>query len=576
MCWKQEAIYMSQKSVRLLLVYLTVLILILTSCGKPVTPSAARSSGASISSPAPAPTSPVSSITVKPQGELTAALVDFGNENFLPWKAALGASQICCLVYDMLIYYDEVNQKFIPGLAENWEVSTDAKTLTYHIRKGIQYQDGWGELTAEDVKYNIEKQAGKDSVGKVEKARSIDSMDIPDPYTLVLHFRAPQPTFFAELSLGGGGSSQGIVSRKFVETVGEDIASRKPIGSGPYKLLESLVGSYYKLEAVENHWRVVPEFKDITLRAVPEISTTVAMLKNKEIDLASVPSEQLAGLKAVGLATEMAPAGGAVFVVALGGLYIPADFRYKADMHNKDPWVDKKVRQAMSIAIDRQAICKAIYAGAATPAGAVIPAPGIQKYQYSYNPALAKQLLKEAGYPNGFSFKAMSYTIPGIPETPRVMEALCGYWQQIGLDPKISAIEYSAFKASQQQAKTAGGVSILRISPGADLLDRAALFIMPGGMAAGYEDEGSYAIFKEGSAKVNAEERAAYVEKLNQYYYENYGPIPVIYNSSTWAWNSDKISPFPHNATLYPLYLEYVRHAQPLNTFRLFTPWPGR
>ena len=101
----------------------------------------------------------------KPQGELIVGVTNFGNENFLPWKASMGSSEICDIVYDMLIYWNDVDRKFIPGLAESWEVSTDALTTTFHLRKGVQFQDGWGEFTAEDVKYNFERHARKDSIG---------------------------------------------------------------------------------------------------------------------------------------------------------------------------------------------------------------------------------------------------------------------------------------------------------------------------------------------------------------------------------------------------------------------------
>ena len=108
------------------------------------------------------------------------------------------------------------------------------------------------------------------------------------------------------------------------------------------------------------------------------------------------------------------------------------------------------------------------------------------------------------------------------------------------------------------------------------MLIRAALHFVPGGPVILYEDEGAYAIWKEGSTKINIDERDAYVEKLQQYFYENYGPIPIVRAGYCFAWNSAKISEFPHSTTSSPYFLEYVRHAQPINTFRLFTPWPGR
>ena len=140
-----------------------------------------------------------------------------------------------------------VNRKFIPGLAESWEVSPDGLTLTYHLRKGVQFSDGWGEFTSADVKYNFEMQASKLSVGKVAQSRRIASMDTPDPYTLVVHFKDPYPTFHVDLSMGNSGTCQGIVCKKYLETVGEDVASQKPVGTGPYKLVEHKLGDYYEV-----------------------------------------------------------------------------------------------------------------------------------------------------------------------------------------------------------------------------------------------------------------------------------------------------------------------------------------
>lgn len=512
----------------------------------------------------------------KPQGEVVVALNSFGNESFLPWTSDLAAGQINCIVYDILIYWDEVNKKFIPGLAESWELSPDGKTFTYHLRKGIQYQDGWGEFTSEDVKYNFQMQAGPSSQGKTAQTRAIESMDTPDPYTLVIHFRSPYPTFYMEFSYGNGGTNHGFPSKKYVETVGEDEAGLKPISTGPYKLKEMRSGDYIKFEAADTHWRVVPEFKYLTLRQVPELSTAIAMLKTKEIDMAAVTSEQLPGLKAAGIGTEISSVPGTAISLSWGGLLIPADYRYKPDYHNKDPWVDVRVRKAMAISIDRQAICNSIFAGGAVPIGVPLVSAGTNKYQYPYDPAAAKQLLIDAGYPKGFTFKILSFAMRGVPEAPRVMEALAYYWQQIGLDPQLVAVEQTIYARDRSFAKTAGTLGAQTIAPGADMLEKANTFLIPGSPAALFMDEGSWAIIKEGSAKITVEERAAYLDKLNQYLFDNVGPLPLVQVSYAFAWNAEKVSPFPHTAASAPYYVEYFRHAQPLNTFRLFTPWPGR
>ena len=177
----------------LTMVLTLLLIPLLAAC---TTPSATTQAPTS-SEPVTATTAPATptALAVKPQGELVAALSKASAiGNFLPWADPTSAS-LDMIVYDMLIYWDNVNFKFQPGLAESWDVSPDGLTLTYHLRKGVQWQDGWGEFTSADVKYNFEMHASSQSAGKTAQCRRIASMDTPDPYTLVVHFKDPYPNF---------------------------------------------------------------------------------------------------------------------------------------------------------------------------------------------------------------------------------------------------------------------------------------------------------------------------------------------------------------------------------------------
>ena len=159
---------------------------------------------------------------------------------------------------------------------------------------------------------------------------------------------------------------------------------------------------------------------------------------------------------------------------------------------------------------------------------------------------------------------------------PRVVEAMASYWKQIGLDAKITIVDQIAYNGKfLQSCKTAGEISLHNITSGADPLDKATLHLMPGGQSTVYQDEASYVIYKEGFSKISFEEHQAYGEKLNQYYFDNYVGV-IAKTSFCYAWNPDKIAPFPHAQTNAPYYLEYIRHAKPLDTFRLFSIWPGR
>ena len=202
-----------------------LLISLLIACAVPATTTGSPASSATaITSQTPITSAlAATNATPKPQGELVGALSSFGNENWLPWLDPTMAN-VHDVVYDLLIYWDNVNRKFIPGLAESWEVTSDGLTLTYHLRKGIQFVEGWGELTSADVKYNFEMQASSKSIGKAAQCRRIASMETPDPYTLVLHFKDSYPTFFVDLSMANSGVCQGIVCKKYVETVGEEIS----------------------------------------------------------------------------------------------------------------------------------------------------------------------------------------------------------------------------------------------------------------------------------------------------------------------------------------------------------------
>lgn len=108
-----------------------------------------------------------------------------------------------------------------------------------------------------------------------------------------------------------------------------------------------------------------------------------------------------------------------------------------------------------------------------------------------------------------------------------------------------------------------------------NILTMAENFFFPNAMDVVFQDEGSYAIYKD-NPKATVPERDALVDKLNQYYFDTVGPLPLVRVGFCYAWNGDKILPWPHYFSTAPEYWEYVRHKQPLNTFRLFSPWPDR
>lgn len=412
----------------------------------------------------PPTTAPTAKPAAKsPSGSLTIALSTLEAETFLPWNGGGGRTSYLAMIYEYLIYVDPKTEATKPGLATKWEMSPDGKTWTFEIRKGVQFQEGYGELTADDVKFSIEKMIAPESIaGPAGSMRAlIDKVEAPEPYKVVIYMKAPYP----ELDRGYLADSNQtlIVSKKYWTAVGEAQANAHPIGTGPYMLAEEhKKGGPIKLTTVpgvENHWRVTPAYKNVTFLPVPEEATRVAMLKNGEADLAPISFDSIDAVKAtIGLHVSSVPKNWNP-IIRFGGMVESDPKRYVA----ANPWSKKPVRQAMNYAIDKAAIAKNIFHGEATPGGSSMPVPPFFDIApYPYDPAKAKALLAEAGYPNGFSVTLKTYTTSPGAELPVVGEAVAQYWKAVGIDVKIVPTDWGTVRGEWTGGKALDYVFVHR------------------------------------------------------------------------------------------------------------------
>jgi peptide/nickel transport system substrate-binding protein len=346
-------------------------------------------------------------------------------------------------IYETLTLLNPTTLKAEPGLAESWEKSSDAKTWTFHIRQGVPFQGGggnWGNVTAADVKYSIERIIGPGSiVGPASAMKAlINNVTAPDTYTVVINLKTADPL------LDTGYMSQGnpvwIVPKNFVNQVGDDTANLGPIGTGPYVLKSHTTGYSIELEAVENHWRVTPDFKYIKFIKSPDAATRVAMLKAGEADLAPITYDDVAGVQAAGLKILSVPNTYAPYMV-FGGLVPAKPARWNPD----NPWADINVRKALNEAIDKQAIVDTLFHGQATVSGAQSYVPAWMNIDpwFTYNPTDAKNLLAAAGYPNGFDMTIKAYTTTPGADVGLVAQAVAGYWQAIGINVNLYVVDYT-------------------------------------------------------------------------------------------------------------------------------------
>ena len=275
-----------------------------------------------------------------------------------------------------------------PSLAESWTLSPDQRTYEFKLRQGVKFHNG-DPFTAEDVKFSFLR--AKSSRVLKEKVRDVE---IVDPFRVRFHLHEPFPDFMAFYGTLATASSW-VVPKKYVEKVGDDGFMKQPVGLGPYKFVSNNPGIEIVMEANESYWRKMPSVKRLVFKSVPEPTTRAAMLKKGEVDIAYLLDTPAA------MELKRDPNLKIVFSGAIGIHFL--DFFDQWDP--KSPWFDRRVRLAANYAIDRRSLNEAENLGASRLTGGMVPRKfefALALEPYPYDPAKAKQLLTEAGYPNGF------------------------------------------------------------------------------------------------------------------------------------------------------------------------------
>jgi peptide/nickel transport system substrate-binding protein len=407
----------------------------------------------------------------RPEGALTVAVATFGNERWLPHLYPGAEDVVLKPMFENLLSRDPTTGALSPLLAERWEAIDGGRAWRFHLRKGVRFHDGQGELTAEDVKFTFAAIAKEGSAnGLAPEFRLIKRLEVEDPYTIALHFDKPFVTFGNKVTQGFFASSAFIHSKKYIEAVGEEGAERHPVATGPWKFVEHVRGDRIVYEAVEDHWRAVPHFKRLVFLKVPEPATRMAMLRAGSVDVIEIGGEYVEELQKVGVRTLTMPNVSWVYVI-LGGQW-PTQPTYDP----KVPWAlpdaerARKVRFALNLAVDKQAILQRVLGGLGTVLGSWLTYPTDPwatedlLQPYPYDPARAKALLAEAGYPNGFEVTMNLTAWPGRGYLPDVGEAVATYWEKIGIKVKRRPVDRAVF-AADFRARAYSGVTLAYAAP---------------------------------------------------------------------------------------------------------------
>ena len=262
--------------------------------------------------------------------------------------------------------------------------------MTFHLRKGVQFHKGFGEFTADDVKFTIERHLNPKTKSRLRNYyRAVKRVEVVDPYTVRIHFTAPTPGFVGSVAAYFSGW---MLSRKAVTKYGKDYALN-PIGTGPYVFESYQRGVKTVIVANEAYWEGPPRIKRAEFIPIPEASVLYAALESGDIDLAHIRSATVynRALKNPNLKVEVKPA------MSVRGIYLNT---------TRKPFKDVRVRHAFAHAINREQILKHVLGGTGKLAVSIFN-PNHWGYTedvrtYEYDPEKAKKLLAEAGYPNGF------------------------------------------------------------------------------------------------------------------------------------------------------------------------------
>ncbi len=490
--------------------------------------------------------------------DLTVALSSFSTETLDPALGGHIVKYYLSMIFDYLVGTTPDGQPSREGgLATRWENSADHKRWIFHLRKGVKFHNG-DDVTSEDAKFSLQRAMGKRSTtGYAGPLRTlIQDIETPAPDRVVIVTK--EPTLIIPTYLSRSLSTEGMVlPKKYIEQNGDDAFARKPVGSGPYKFVEQVTGSHIKLAAVDSHWRIgTPKYKSMIFKLVPEETTRIALLRRGEVDVADVSRERVKELEKESF---------------------PVHFRRdEAILHmwwsfGPDGWPapmkDKRVREAMNVAIDRAEIAQSIFAGKADPAA--IPMGLSWSFRdigfkvtpemaYAHDPARARKLLADAGLAGGFSLDVYAFQLPGLPEGKAFAEAVTGYWEKIGIKPRLIPVDYPAFRKLWVDRKIPGAIGYYNIA-NRDWIGAYALLekmgyspSKPNDTVNDAEIDGMIAqvMRQTEKDKINALMRNIFTRLRS----EHYG-MPIVYLHSPYA-TSKKLGKWNPGSVMYDLFFD--------------------
>ena len=525
-----------------------------------------------------------------PSGTLRVIVEEYGRAAWSPFTQTAGMTSVSDTTFAEPLWHLPPPAGTIQGLLlESWEISEDGTTWVLNLRQDIPFHFNFGDVTTDDIIFNLEDAIREGtSVGRQQILINNwfaegGGMTKIDDQTLVVNTVEPKFDFTWELSQSQNpGYGLGILSKAYHDSVGPERAPfAQAVGTGPWRSRE-FGGGVWKFDAVEDHWRKTPNFAELDYREIAEESTRVANFQAGHTDTVQLNTESVEVLKSSDPNLEVLKfnVGGNVWINIHGLQYVEQPWIPAQDCSvayvscnsdiNSVEWENaRKVREAMNISIDRELLVETLLRGNGSVAhhygwtGFDAQLGELADLTYDFDPARARQLLVEAGFPNGFEVN-MSLTPRPYPGTTEGGEAVAIMWEEIGITTVQQNITMGAFRGHFPGRDYVGlNTHASAVGPEPQSRLTACLWRSCDGFSYGWSHPITDALIDTMDATFDTEERFQASRDVSRFLFEQSATIPLLNTGASWP-ISDQVQPWDWNCCIasYPSRLEYVEHAQ--------------
>jgi peptide/nickel transport system substrate-binding protein len=456
---------------------------------------------------------------------------------------------------------------FFPKLVDSWTVSDDQLTWTFKLEKGVPFHGGWGEMTADDVIWSINEFAAEGSqsgtASDIKRLWQCPDCHVKalDDYTIEVNTGKPGFDMLNRIHAPNAGGTW-VISKKQVDELGADEANIQAAGTGPWEMTENSTDDFWKFRAVVDHWRKTPEFGELTFFSIPEEATRVASFQTGNIDTFGAAPDSVPALAQVPGTKFMSQAGSSQSSLLIYGMwhegvgtpdeapgYDPDAPYISSNPDTSSPeWEQaRKVRLAMGLAIDREKIIKELLRGEGKPLSmfgwATHESREDPDWKWEYDPERARQLLKEAGYEDGFEV-GLTPAIRNAPGEVEACEAVGAMWQDVGITARIQSIPFGTL-VQGQLTRTNTGIVCHASQPFTEpLVIYSSLYDPTGNWSSGTDHPFLTPLLSKANETFDTEERWALQKEMASFIWDNTFSIglyqvnsiyPLGPNLDSWA-----------------------------------------